>query len=72
MDRRIRENDVKNILKLFEYKKIKIQFIGFINQISILKNPQIVFLDDNNEIEIKNDEQSIIIKLSYVEKIYII
>lgn len=71
MCKRIREDDIEEILKLFnKEKKITIEFLGFVNQKIIINYPEIIFQNEEREIIIKNSENYIKINLGYVEEIY--
>jgi len=71
MCKRIREDDIEELLKLFNKKeKIVIEFLGFVNQKIIINNPEIIFQNEEREIIIKNSENHIKIKLGYVEEIF--
>lgn len=73
MSKRIKEDDIEDIIKSFnnkKYEKIKMQFLGFIKQETTLTNPHVLFDNRRREIIIKNSENTIKINLGYVEEIY--
>ena len=72
MEKRIKEQDLKRILKTFQYKKIKIKISGSIKQEVVLENAEIVFLNNDIELNIKDVKDSIILNLSYIEEIVFI
>ena len=70
--KRIKEEKVKDILKIFNNRNLKIEINGILNQEYFMKKAKIVFLDNDMEIRVNDNKNCITLKLSYIEEIYLL
>lgn len=68
--KRVRENEVKEILKSFNQQNLKIQIEGIFKQECFIENAEILFSDNDIEFKIKGNKNNMIFNLSYIEEIY--
>lgn len=66
---RIKENEIKEILKTLNHKNLIVKTKGIIIQEFLFKNSEIIFLDNGIEFNIKSDKNYIIFNLSYIQEI---
>lgn len=70
--KRIKENDIKEILKEFSGKKLEIKVNGAIKQKNIMEKSEIAFLNNGKSIKIFSERSEFTINLSYVEEILLV
>ena len=68
---RIKEEDIRKVLKDFEYKNLFIEITGIFKQRCYIENSKIGFLNDI-KFEIKNNKNLFIFDLSYIEEIFLL
>lgn len=69
--KRIKENDLKDVLECFKKENLNIKINGAFEQNIILKNVDISFEEDNTKIKFFTEKNCFIIDLGYVNEILI-
>ncbi len=68
--KRIREDELKEVLKEINHRNLKIQMQGILKQENFMKDVDVRFLNNDIEFEIKDKKTQIIFNLSFIEEIY--
>ena len=68
--KRIKEEEIKRILKKHNKKKLKIQINGVFQQETVMEKIEILFLNKDTEIHIKDEKNYFVLSLAYIEGIY--
>ncbi len=68
--KRIKEDEIKNVFKKYAKSNIKIKSDGIFKQECIMENIEVLFLNKDTEIHIKNEKNCFILNLGYIEEIY--
>lgn len=70
--KRIKEDEIKEILESFNHKNLIMQTEGIFMQKCFYKHAEIVFLKDNVEFQIKDNNNCIVFNLCYIDEIILL
>lgn len=68
--KRIKEDEIREVLTFFNHKNLIIIINGIFYQECMIENAEVLFFNNDIEFQIKDGKNNIIFDLSYIEEIY--